>query len=124
MAKYCFIDCSKLGCRDACTRPGSRSHAHKDYDDREGAISTGRKDDFCAAVYGASPRSSLRTTSFRPDQTSVTAQTLTSTKPRGRPTSRIVFSVTSVGTFEDFLGHEIHSSASGGSCLRSPGSKR
>src|ERR1700675_3151437 len=124
MAKNCFIDCSKLGCRDACTRPDGRCHAHKDYDDREGAISTGRKDDFCAAGYGAFPPTSLRTTSFRPDQTSVTAQTLTSTKPSGRPPSRIVSPVTSVGISEDFLGHETHSSASGGRCLRRPGSKR
>src|SRR5450631_3046939 len=44
-------------------------------------------------------------TNFKPDQTSVTAHTLMSTKPSGRPTSRIVSSVMSVGTFADFFGH-------------------
>src|SRR5450631_4223745 len=55
-----------------------------------------------------SQRSSFRTTNFRADHTSETAQTFTSTKPSGNATSRIMSSVTSVGTFEDFFGHEIH----------------
>ncbi len=45
-------------------------------------------------------------TSFKPDQMSSIAQTLTSTKPKGRATSRTVFSVTLLGTPELRLGHE------------------
>src|SRR5258708_16046802 len=47
-------------------------------------------------------------TNFSPDQTSLTAQTFTSTKPASRPISRIIFSERSVATPEDFFGHEIH----------------
>src|SRR5262245_18355915 len=45
-------------------------------------------------------------TSFSPEQTSVTAHTLMSTKPRGRAISRTVSSVMSVGTLADFFGHD------------------
>src|SRR6267154_1454460 len=63
-------------------------------------------------IFLAAPqRSSFRMTNFKPDHTSVTAQTFTSTKPRGKATARIVSSVMSVGTFEDFFGHEIHTTA-------------
>src|SRR5438874_236094 len=48
-----------------------------------------------------SQRSSLRTTSLRPDQTSLTAHTLTSTNPSGNASSRIVSSATVVGTFAE-----------------------
>src|SRR6266508_3226412 len=51
---------------------------------------------------------SLRT-SLRPDQTSSTAHTLTSTTPSGSASSRIPSSVRSVGTPDDFFGHAIHS---------------
>src|SRR6266478_5487908 len=51
-------------------------------------------------------RFSFLMTSFRPDQTSSTAQTLMSTSPSGSATSLMVSSVTSVGTFDDFLGHD------------------
>jgi hypothetical protein len=47
----------------------------------------------------------LRITSFNPDQTSVTAHTLMSTNPSGRPISRTVLSVMSVSTFDAFFGH-------------------
>jgi hypothetical protein len=50
-------------------------------------------------------RSAFRTTSLSPDHTSVTAQTFTSTKPIGNATSRMTFSVTSVGTLAAFFGH-------------------
>src|ERR1044071_5874080 len=49
-------------------------------------------------------RSLLRMTSFSPDQTSHTAHTLTSTKPSGRASSRIVSSVMSVSTLAAFFG--------------------
>ena len=55
-----------------------------------------------------SQRSSFRTTNFKPDHTSVAAHSFMSTKPSGKAVSRIVSSVMSVGTFEDFFGHEIH----------------
>src|SRR5262249_16825552 len=58
-------------------------------------------------------RSSFRTTSFSPDQTSVTAHTLMSTKPSGRATSRTVSSVMSVGTFAAFFGQDTHTTAVG-----------
>ena|GEM_PF-5732238 len=48
--------------------------------------------------------SSFRITSFRPDQTASTAQTLTSTRPIGKHISRIVSSVISVSTLEAFFG--------------------
>jgi len=57
-------------------------------------------------------RSETRITSFNPDHTSLTAQTLISTKPSGRAISRIVSSVISVGTFELFFGHETHTKPS------------
>src|SRR4051794_11223643 len=47
-------------------------------------------------------RSDFLTTCLRPDQTSLTAHTLMSTYPIGSATSRIVSSVMSVGTFDDF----------------------
>ena len=58
-------------------------------------------------------RSSFRITSLSPDQVSVTAQTLMSTKPSGRASSRTVSSVMSVGIFADFLGHETQTAAVG-----------
>ena len=51
-------------------------------------------------------------TSLRPDQTSVTAQTLTSTS-EGRATARMTSSVMSVGTFEARLGQEIQIAPAG-----------
>ena len=47
-------------------------------------------------------------TSFNPDHTSLTAHTLTSTKPSGRATARMASSVTSVSSFEAFFGHDTH----------------
>src|SRR5437899_10916943 len=55
----------------------------------------------------------FRTTSFSPDQTSSTAHTLMSTSPMGSATALIVSSVMSVGTLEDFFGHETQIAASG-----------
>ena len=49
---------------------------------------------------------SLRMTNFKPDQTLSTAQTLMSTRPIGKATSRMVSSVMSVGTLEDLFGQE------------------
>ena len=60
-----------------------------------------------------SARSSLRSTSFSPDQVSSTAQTLMSTRPIGNATARMVSSVMSVGTFEVFFGHDTQMTASG-----------
>jgi hypothetical protein len=51
-------------------------------------------------------RSSFRNTSLRPDQMSLTAHTLMSTKQRGSATWRIVSSVMSVGTFAAFFGQD------------------
>src|SRR5437762_7579877 len=65
-----------------------------------------------------SQRSSLRTTSLRPDQTSLTAHTLTSTNPSGNASSRIVSSATVVGTFAAFLGQDTHTVALGLSAFR------
>src|SRR5215813_3379403 len=62
-------------------------------------------------------RSLRRRTNFNPDQTSVTAQTFTSTSPAARPVSRTMFSVRSVGTPELFLGQLIQSMPAGASCL-------
>ncbi len=45
-------------------------------------------------------------TSFKPDQTWLTAQTLTSTNPSGKASSRIVSSVMSVGTLAAFFGQD------------------
>lgn len=56
--------------------------------------------------------SETRITSFNPDHTSLTAQTLISTKPSGRAISRIVSSVISVGTLDAFFGHETHTKPS------------
>ena len=54
---------------------------------------------------------SRRTTSLSADQTSVTAQTLMSTKPSGSASARIMSSVTSVATPADFFGHETHTAS-------------
>src|SRR5438309_1590679 len=54
-------------------------------------------------------RFSRRTINFNPDHVSSTAQTFTSTNPSGNATSRMVSSVISVATPEDFFGHEIQS---------------
>ena len=51
-------------------------------------------------------------TSFRPDQTSLTAQTFTSTNPSGSANSRTVSSVMSVCTFDSFFGQETQTAAS------------
>jgi len=53
-------------------------------------------------------RLSFRIINFNPDHTSSTAHTLMSTSPIGSATSRIVSSVISVLTPEDFFGHETH----------------
>src|SRR5580700_9385119 len=60
-------------------------------------------------------RSFTRRTNFNPDQTSVTAHTFTSTSPAASPTSRTVFSSTSVATPELFLGQLTHSMPAGAS---------
>src|SRR5688500_9558458 len=52
-------------------------------------------------------RNSFRITIFKPDHTSLTAATFTSTSPTGNSTSRITSSVMSVATWDDFFGHEI-----------------
>jgi hypothetical protein len=57
-------------------------------------------------------------TSFSPDQTSLTAQTFTSTKPRGSASLRMVSSTMSVGTLEDFFGQETQTDAAGFSFAR------
>src|ERR1051326_3146741 len=57
-------------------------------------------------------RFSFRIINFNPDQISSTAQTLMSTKPKGSATARITSSVTSVGTPDDFFGHETQRVAS------------
>ena len=62
--------------------------------------------------------SDFRITSFSPDQTSLTAHTFTSTNPSGSAISRIVSSVISVGTFDDFLGHETQTNPSCFNSLR------
>lgn len=51
-------------------------------------------------------RSDFLITSFNPDQTASTAQTLISTRPRGRAAFRTTSSVRSVCTPEDFFGQE------------------
>ena len=60
----------------------------------------GSHDGFCFV------RSATRITSFSPDHTASTAHTFTSTKPSGSAAARIASSVTSVGTFDAFFGHE------------------
>src|SRR5437588_11199394 len=62
---------------------------------------------FCSSIYCF--RSATRRTNFSPDHTSVTAHTLTSTRPAERPSSRTTFSSTSVATPELFLGQLTHS---------------
>ncbi len=52
-------------------------------------------------------------TSFRPDHTSSTAQTFTSTTPSGSATPRTVSSVTSVGTFAARVGQDTQIAAAG-----------
>src|SRR5205823_7021920 len=69
-------------------------------------------------------RFSLRQTKRRPDQTSLTAQTLLSTKPWGRPMSRRRFSSRSVATRADRLGQAIHRLPSGKTDLARPGKRR
>ena len=69
-------------------------------------------------------RSDFRITSFKPDHTASTAQTLISTSPIGKQISRITSSVTSVATPEAFfgavfLGHETQIIPSGASKSRS-----
>src|SRR6185437_11641369 len=54
-------------------------------------------------------RSLIRKTNFKPDHTSSTTQTFTSTSPLRSPISRAMFSFKSVGTFEAPFGHEIQS---------------
>ena len=63
----------------------------------------------CAAFQ----RKALRTTSFRPDHTMLTAQTLMSPQPSGRASSRAMSSVMSVATLDAFLGQHTHSAAAG-----------
>ena len=60
-------------------------------------------------------------TSLRPDQTSSTAATFTSTRPIGKTMSRIVSSVMSVGRLAAFFGQEIHAIPSGFSAPRMSG---
>src|ERR1700722_11882883 len=62
-------------------------------------------------------RSFTRRTNFNPEQTSVTAQTFTSTRPAANPISRTACSSTSVGTPELFLGQLTQSIPAGASCL-------
>jgi len=57
-----------------------------------------------------------------PVQTSSIAQTLLSTRPVGRATSRITCSVMSVGTRAARFGQAIHSPQAGAMRSRSPGS--
>jgi hypothetical protein len=57
-------------------------------------------------------RFSRRIINFNPDQMSSTAQTLVSTNPIGSATDRITSSVMSVGTPDDFFGHETQIAAS------------
>jgi hypothetical protein len=66
-------------------------------------------------------RSFTLLTNFRPDQTSVTAHTLTSTSPAARPIARTSFSVRSVATPELFFGQHAHSIPAGASVLASFG---
>src|SRR6266481_7810736 len=56
-------------------------------------------------------------TNFSPDQTSVTAQTFTSTRPTSSPLWRTTSPVRSVATPEAFFGHEIHSMPAGASAF-------
>ena len=56
-----------------------------------------------------------RTTNFNPDQTSLTAQTFTSTRPVASPMLRIIFSSKSDSTPELFFGQEIQSIPAGAS---------
>src|SRR5208283_1388609 len=63
----------------------------------------------------AALRSFSRRTNFRPDHTSVTAQTFTSTSPADNPIPRILFSSKSVATPELFFGQLAHSIPAGAS---------
>jgi len=83
------------GASPQCSRPGKVR-------DGEGATASTRG--ACAPQIHA--RRSFRITNFNPDQTSSTAHTLISTSPIGSATSRIVSSVMSVLTPEDFFGQE------------------
>ena len=65
-----------------------------------------------------SHRNSLRMTSFNPDQVSSTAQTLMSTNPSGKATSRMTSSVMSVLTPELFFGQETQSAPFGSIVFR------
>ncbi len=56
-------------------------------------------------------------TNFNPDQTSLTAQTLISTRPASSPLCRIKSSVRSVVTPDAFFGHEIHNMPAGASAF-------
>jgi len=58
-------------------------------------------------------RSCKRNINLSPDQTSSTAQTLTSTRPSDNPSSRTTLSVRSVFTPDAFFGHETQSIPSG-----------
>src|SRR3954468_17683023 len=66
----------------------------------------------CGVSYGRLAvilgRSLMRYTNFKADQISSTAQIFTSTNPAANPTSRTMFSLTSVGTPDVFFGQEIH----------------
>jgi len=68
--------------------------------------------------FAADHRSVTRITSFKPDQISSTAHTLTSTRVRGSAMSRITFSVMSVGTFDAFLGQDTHMTSLDLICFR------
>src|SRR5204863_960086 len=68
-------------------------HGHQEGDERRQPV-----------VHPLTGRFSLRHTNRSPDHTSVTAQTLLSTRPWGSPTSRRTSSVTSVGTLEARFG--------------------
>src|SRR2546425_7507068 len=69
-------------------------------------------------------RSFNRRTNLRPDHTSSTAATFTSTRPCASPMARITFSVRSVGTPDALLGHEIHNMPAGASARTSTGKRR
>lgn len=68
-----------------------------------------------AAHPATPPRRATGITNFNPDQTSVTAQTFTSTSPVPSPRSRTTLSVRSVVTPELFFGQQIQSIPAGAS---------
>src|SRR5262245_25792011 len=88
---YGIVEYSAKGCQNVCTfrvKPtGSR--------------------DFQLARFALSRRWISRMTRRRADHVSSTAQTLLSTRPRGRANSRTTSSVTVVLTPALFFGHEI-----------------